>query len=84
MGKESVTTTTTVEIIEDSEECVPLENPPIEVPIKNLRVRKNLSMLAEVATMGTSILNSSYVEDEDDIPLSSLIKKVKKKKVAHK
>lgn len=77
-------TTTTIEIIEDSEECVPLENLIVEIPTENLTVQKSLSILAEVVVLGTLIFSLGYVEEEDEIPLSSLMKEAKKKRVAHK
>lgn len=84
MRPELVTTTTTVEIIVDFEECIPLGNPSMEIPVENLIVQNNLSILAEVAALGTSIFSLGYVEEEDEIPLSSLMKEAKKKKVAQK
>lgn len=76
--------TTIMDIIEDSKECVPSENRSMEIPVEKLIVKNNLSILAEVATLGTLIFSLGYVEEEDNIPPSSLMKEAKNKKETSK
>ncbi len=55
----------------------------METLAENLIVQNNLSMLADVTAMGALIFSLGYIEEMDDIPMSSLMKKSKKKKVTH-
>jgi len=42
----------------------------VEIPTENLIVQNNLSILAEVVVLGSSIFIPCYVEEEYEIPMS--------------
>ena len=73
--------TTPIEI-DDSEERVPSRDSLIGNPLGNSPVHSDLSISSDIVAQDHSVCSEGYVDKEEDIPLSSLLKKVKKRKVA--